>query len=384
MTVAPVRTRAELTAFLDLPARLGREEGSTALRVPLLRSEIRSWHTGRTWFPEPIELLLARTGGTVTGRTTAHRSAALDARLSTGLQALAPTVRALCFGATEFADEHAAAELFEALGARARNTGCTHLFGPVSPLPNTTGGVVTAGFAERGFFDSPWNPAHVPAAYEAHGFTRWAQADSWIVDLGAVPAARATAPTASEAAAGGVRLRHPSRLGARRFVRRLRPTLNRAFAALPYYTEIGPEQMAGQTAGLEALMDPALVVTADGLDDPPAAPPRCFALVVPDPTAILQRHDGRLGPRAAAELLASHRTRGRDAILLIQGTDPDHSGSGLLTLVLRQVYANLIAGGYRRLRVTSIGRDNPGSAAVFDRAGGRPLHGLTTYVRDLR
>ena len=249
----------------------------------------------------------------------------------------------------------------------------------MSPLPNTTGGVVTAGFAERGFFDSPWNPAHVPAAYEAHGFTRWAQADSWIVDLGSGGRGGAGGRDAA-----GVRLRHPSRVGTRRFVRRLRPTLNRAFAALPYYTEIGPAQMAGQTAGLEALMDPALIVTADGLDDPPAAPPRCFALVVPDPTAILQRHDGRLGPRAVAELLTSYRTRGRDAILLIQGTDPDHSGSGLLTLVLRQVYANLIAGGYRRLRVTSIGRDNPGSAAVFDRAGGRPLHGLTTYVRDLR
>lgn len=381
MSIGTVRTRRDLAAFLDLPARLAAADGTAGSRVPLLRSEIRSWHSGRTWYPEPIELLLARTGGTVTGRTTAHRSPALDIRLSTGASALGPEVRALCFGAVEFADAAAAGELFAALETRARAAGCTHLFGPVSPLPNVTSAAVTSGFEAPGFFDSPWNPPDVPRTYETHDFSRWAEADTWIVDLADIPAPRATAPTAAEAARAGVRLRHPTRIGTRRFVRRLLPTLNRAFARLPYYTPITPSQMAGQTAGLELLMDPALIVAADGLDDPADAPPRCFALVVPDPTAVLRRHDGRLGPRAAADLLASHGRRGCDAILLIQGTDPEHTGRGLLSLVLREVYANLAAGGYRRLRVTSIGRDNPASSAVFAHAGGRPLHGLAHYVR---
>ena len=39
-----------------------------------------------------------------------------------------------------------------------------------------------------------------------------------------------------------------------------------------------------------------------------------------------------------------------------------HSG---LSLVTREVYAGLVAGGYRRLRVTFIAEDNPASAAVF-------------------
>ena len=55
------------------------------------------------------------------------------------------------------------------------------LFGPVALLPNQTGGVITSGFAERGFVDSAWNPAYYPQAYERHGFTRRFEADTWIV-----------------------------------------------------------------------------------------------------------------------------------------------------------------------------------------------------------
>ncbi|RAE71739.1 hypothetical protein DN540_32340, partial [Burkholderia multivorans] len=78
-----------------------------------------------------------------------------------------------------------------------------------------------------------------------------------------------------------------------------------------------------------------------------------------------------------------HRSRLTDAVLIIQGTDPRFQGQGLLSLVTREVYAGLVAGGYRRLRVTFIAEDNPASAAVFAKAGGTPLHSLCFLDRRL-
>ena len=43
----------------------------------------------------------------------------------------------------------------------------------MSLLPNQAGGVITSGFAERGFVDSAWNPASYPGIYEAAGFTHF-------------------------------------------------------------------------------------------------------------------------------------------------------------------------------------------------------------------
>ncbi|MGO1264173.1 MAG: hypothetical protein ACTH1I_09020 [Brevibacterium aurantiacum] len=135
-------------------------------------------------------------------------------------------------------------------------------------------------------------------------------------------------------------------------------------------------------AGLPALMDPALVLDIVGSDEPEAAPSRCFTLVIPDPVPILRRHGGRLGPRAILELVINRR-RLRDAVLIIQGTDPRFQGQGILSLVIRDLNAGLAAGGYRRLRVTFIAEDNPASAAVFERSGGRVLHELTFLDRHL-
>ncbi|MDN5552143.1 MAG: hypothetical protein L0G54_15630, partial [Brevibacterium sp.] len=170
--------------------------------------------------------------------------------------------------------------------------------------------------------------------------------------------------------------------GLRAFARRLLPTLNAAFAQLPYYTQISRAQLQSQMAGLPALMDPALVLDIVGSDEPEAAPSRCFALVIPDPVPILRRHGGRLGPRAILELVINRR-RLRDAVLIIQGTDPRFQGQGILSLVIRDLNAGLAAGGYRRLRVTFIAEDNPASAAVFERSGGRVLHELTFLDRHL-
>ncbi|MEP7764412.1 hypothetical protein [Sanguibacter sp. 25GB23B1] len=367
MRVERVTTRAALREFVGLPARLHPAD----LAVPLLASTIESWWRGTSPHPEPIELLLVRDdAGTVVGRSTVHTDARLDERLGT---------RSLLFGATELADEAAALALVAELDVRARAHGARQLFGPVSLLPNQAGGVITSGFDERGFVDSAWNPPRYPSMYEALGFERWGESDTWVVDVpaGADESAR---PTTEEWAAAGLTLEHGRRRDVGRLVPELLGLLNASFEQLPYYTQITPAEMAAATDGLSFLLDEKLLLLARDATSGEAV---AFVLVVPDITTFLQSCGGRLGPLRQLQLLATRGRYREDAVLIIQGTAPDRQGRGILTLLSRELHANLAAGGYRRLRSTYVGRENLGSARQFARVGGRPLHGYTFYRRDV-
>ncbi|MGW4498288.1 hypothetical protein ACWENR_06675 [Micromonospora sp. NPDC004336] len=383
MRVTPVRSRADLRAFVDFPLRLH----PTDRYVPLLSSVIAAHR--RT-----AELFLVRDArGAVVGRTSVHRSAAFDARV--GPRQL--------FGHTEFVDDDAVfAAILDTVEARSDGR---PLFGPVALLPNQTGGVITSGFAERGFVDSAWNPAYYPTTYERHGFRRRFEADTWLVDLrgGASAPAPTAAPVSSpvpvpvssplptpvaahpdhgfrfdDARIATERLvvRHGSRRHFRRQLPILRELLNASFAQLGYYTEISAAQLAEQTDGLAYLLDEGLLLWLEK-----AGRPIAFVVAVPDISEFLMAVGGRLGPLNQLRLLATRARYRRDAVLIVKGTVPEEQGRGYLTLLSRQLHRNLAAGGYRMLRSTFVERGNAASAAQYRRAGGRPLHGYTFYER---
>ncbi|NQX26016.1 hypothetical protein HQQ81_01445 [Microbacteriaceae bacterium VKM Ac-2854] len=356
-----VSTRSAFRDFVELPRQLH----PRALAVPLLEATLRSWWRGRSAHPQPIELLLVRDArGRAVARSSVHTDPRLDERLG------APS---LLFGATEFADAAAAAELFAAIDQRA--DGRSQLVGPVSLLPNQAGGVITSGFAQRGFVDSAWNPASYPGIYEGAGFERLWESDTWVVET------RATAPAPEQDwAAAGLRLEYGSRRRIGELIPELLTLLNRSFAALPYYTPITPAEMAAATDGLAYLLDEKLLLLARDSGSGEAV---AFVLVVPDITLFLQRIGGRMSLPRQLQLLATRRRYRDEAILIIQGTDPTRQGRGILSLLSRQLQANLAAGGYRRLRSTYVGRDNIGSARQFARFGGTPLHGYTFYRRSI-
>ena len=368
--VAPVRTRSDLRDFVEQPGR-SRSREERALDVPLLRSTLRSWWRGSSPHPEPVELLLVRDpSGRAIARTTVHTDRRLDEKLGT---------RALLFGATDLGrDEQtgraALRALLPELERRARKAGARELIGPVSLLPNQAGGVITSGFSERGFVDSAWNPSWAPAVYEEAGFARWNESDTWIVDVEG--AGEVSPPGEAELAAAGVSLEHGVRRRMTQLVPELRELVNASFAQLPYYTPIAPDEMAAATEGLGQLLDERLLLLAR--DDTGRAV--AFVLVIPDITAELQRSGGGLGPVTLARLLAK-RGRATEAVLVIQGAHPDAQGRGIVTLLSRQLQYELRTGGYRRLRSTYVGRDNPASARQFSRFGGRPLHGYAFYRR---
>jgi len=336
MSTEQVTSEQQLTEFLALPARLhGR--GSF---VPTLERTVRRWYAGEHAQAAygPVRLYLARNPlGQVVGRTLLHHNPAFDDTLGADLQ---------LFGLTEFADASVLAELVVEIETQALQAGRDALLGPVGLLPNQTGGVITSGFDQRGFVDSPWNPATYPAAYASLGFSQVFEGQTWICDdFGQLDPETTFGFDQQRWGVEELEIHHASRRGLAKQLPVLRGMLNAAFAQLDYYTPISAAELADATDGLSYLLD--------GLRD------------------------------QLALLLATRGRYRRDAILIIKGTVPGAQGQGYLTALSRELLRGLQAGGYRTLRSTFVGTDNPASAAQFVRMGGRPLHGTTFYRRDL-
>ncbi|MFI9503260.1 hypothetical protein [Nocardia sp. NPDC052566] len=355
MTLHRVRSAGELREFLALPGELHDDR-----YVPTPHQTIRRWYR------DGIGLYLLRDeAGQVLARTTLHTDDAFDAKLGRRLQ---------LFGLTEFRTG-AGDALFDAICAAGRAAGRTGAFGPVSLLPNQSGGVITSGHHERGFIDSAWNPPHYPAAYESYGFQRRFESDTWICPVDADPD---VAFAVDDARLDGLRLHRGDkrRLGTQLPI--LREMLNAAFDQLGYYTTISAEQLAAQTDGLAYLIDESLLLYLTK-DERPIA----FILCVPDISEFLTAIGGNLGPLNQLRLLTRRSRYRREAVLIIKGTVPGEQGSGHMRYLSRELLRNLRANGYERLRSTYVERANPGSAAHYRAMGGRPLHGYTFYEKDL-
>ncbi|MEU2701323.1 GNAT family N-acetyltransferase [Micromonospora aurantiaca (nom. illeg.)] len=351
-----VTGRRGLRDFLALTDRLYADEPRY---VPTPRQQIRRW-----WRDGVPMYVLRDATGTVAGRTTLHTDADFDAEMGRRCQ---------LFGLTEFTAP-AARPLFDAIGAYA-TPGRDLLFGPVALLPNQAGGVITSGYADRGFVDSAWNPPYYPDAYEENGFTGRFVSDTWICP---VPPP-VEPPPALGVQPDGARL-ELHRGNTRRLDEQLdllRGMLNDSFAQLGYYTPISAAQLRRQTDGLAYLLDESLLLylTRDGR-------PVAFVLCVPDISDFLVAVRGDLNPVNQLRLLATRRRYRREAVLIVKGVVPEFQGRGYQRLLSAHLHHNLHDGGYTALRSTYVGRDNPASAAQYRRLGGRPLHGYTFYARE--
>src|SRR2546421_5130764 len=230
--VTPVEDRRGLRDFCALPLRLHPADRY----VPVTSDVIARWWRGDG--PEarhgPVRLYLVHTAsGEVVGRTCVHRNAAFDAKRGRRHQ---------LFGLTEFVDDGDVTGALVDLIAR-QGKDAEVLFGPVGLLPNQTGGVITDGFADRGFVDSAWNPAYYPAAYENQGFVRRFEADTWRCDLDRSDPPEELFPfDDARIEREQLVVRHGSRRDFDAQLAILRAMLNASFAQLGYYTQISAHE----------------------------------------------------------------------------------------------------------------------------------------------
>jgi hypothetical protein len=366
-----VSSRRELDEWIALTDRL---YGETPQFIPPLRQQLRDFHVRKAPYFRygNIELLSVVRDETVVARTTAHTNAKLDAKLGE---------RLLLFGFTEFVDDgEVFAELTAALEARARRIGAARLFGPANLLPNQSGGVVTSGYEERGFVDSPYNHAYYPRMYERLGFERQFEGETFVLphlDRGSPSVEQLFPFDEDQIVRERLEIRHANRRRMKKelvFVRRM---LNESFAQLGYYTEIDEDELAYQVAGLGFLIDERIALYLFKAGEPVA-----FVLCVPDISGFVRLVNGDLNPLNQVRLLLTRGRYRNEAIGVIQGTVPREQGKGYLRLLTRELMRNLQAAGYHTLRGTFIEHENVASSAYTGRLG-RPAHGVTFYARDV-
>ncbi|MEW2353323.1 hypothetical protein [Spirillospora sp. NPDC029432] len=363
-SLVPVESRRELREFIGFTRLL---YGADPRHVPALAQQIRGWHKGEV--PGVRLFLLRDAKGAVVARTTLHTDADLDTRLGR---------KAQLFGLTEFAERDGVAEaLFDAVREAGRAAGKDSAFGPVSLLPNQSGGVITSGFEDRGFIDSAWNHPYYPRAYEAYGFARRFESDTWICPTTADPDT-AFPFDDDRLAAEDLHLHKGDRKRFREQLPILREMLNASFAQLGYYTPISAEQLDRQTDGLAHLIDESLLLYLTR-----AGRPVAFVLCVPDISEYVTGTGGDLHLLNQLRLLLTRSRYRRDAVLIIKGVVPEAQGQGYMRLLSRELLRNLRANGYESLRSTYVERGNLGSASQYTAMGGRPLHGYTFYEKEL-
>jgi GNAT superfamily N-acetyltransferase len=363
-----VSSRAELKEWIGLTDRI--YAGDPCFIPPFRQQFVDFYERKAPYFRYgEIEFLSAVRHGRLVGRTTAHTSSKLDAKLGE---------RSLLFGFTEFVDDEAFAVLAAELEARAKTLRATQLFGPVNLLPNQSGGVVTSGYGRRGFIDSPYNPPHYPAAYDAQGFSRVFEGATFICplrgderpveELFPFPDARIEAER--------LEVRQADRRRVDEQLVFIREMLNASFAQLGYYTEIDAEELAYQVDGLNHLLDEriALYLFKEGR-------PIAFILCVPDISEFVREIGGNLNLRNQLRLLLRRKRYRREAVAVIKGTVPEEQGRGYMRLLSRELLRNLREAGYETLRGTFIEEENTASASQAEHMAGRPLHGVTFYRR---
>src|ERR671931_1832816 len=370
--VRVVRDEGELREWIGFTDRLyaGRPQF-----IPPVRQQLRDFYRRKAPYFRygDIEFLSVVRNGELVGRTTAHTNSKFDEKLG---------ARHLLFGFTEFIDDDAVVSaLVDELTTRAGRLGAARLFGPVNLLPNQAGGVITSGFDERGFVDSAYNHAYYPEAYERHGFTRDFEGATFVMsqlqaDKMAVDELFRFEQERIESEQLEVRQANRKRLSQELEI--VRSMLNASFAQLGYYTEIDADELEYQVEGPSYLLDERIALYLFK-----AGRPIAFILCIPDISEFVRRSRGNLNLVNQLRLLVTRKRYRREAIAVIQGTIPGEQGKGYVRLLTRELLRNLRAAGYETLRGTFIEHENVASSAHLRRIGGRPLHGIAFYRRDL-
>jgi len=366
--IVPVTTRAQRRQFVELPYKL--YAGNAHWVPPLRRDEHRrlSPDTNAFLAHATMDLWLSTANGRVTGRI-----AAIDDRLHNE----AHREQVTWFGFFEAESAAAAAGLFAAVEARARDRGSRVLRGPVNPSLNETAGLLIDNFDDDPSVLMPYNPPAYQAFVEAAGCVKVKDLLAWEIDLRRGLPDRLTKLAARVTRKPGLVVR---RLDLRQFDRDLAIVQaiyreawkdNWGFVA-PTDAEI--RQLAVE---MKPVLDPDLIVFVE-LEGRPVA----CAVSIPDLNQVLKRMRGNLLPFGLFHFLR-RRSIIRRARMLILGVMPDVRRLGLYPLLIAESFRSGQSLGYTRGELSWTLEDNDLINRGIEAAGGRRYKTYRLYEKAL-
>ena len=286
VAVQPVESRRDLKEFIELPYRL---HSTSGLWVPPLRLERRLFLNRRfnAFFSHgDARLFLARRGGRVAGRLSAHYDDAFNAFHGN---------RWGMFGFLELEDDpELLPPLLDAAERWLRSRGRDHMIGPMDFTMNDESGVMIDGFERAPLIKQPWHPPYYQRRCEEAGLAKAMDLLMWELEISdrerMLPVIFKLAGEVEPR--HGIRLRKMSRRSLRRDMDRFAEVYNSAWSENWGFSPYGKKDLDAYAAEMQLVFDRHWFMVAETAEGETAA----VAITVPDLNQVLARMNGRLLP----------------------------------------------------------------------------------------
>jgi GNAT superfamily N-acetyltransferase len=355
-SIAAVRSRADLKAFIHYPFRRYRHDPYWV--PPLLISEWERFNPKKNPFYEHAEiaLFLAHDEGRVVGRV-----AAIDDELHNRTH----HDNLVFFGFFEAEDESVAAALLGAVESWARERGRDAVRGPANPSMNDGAGFQIDAFDTSPYIMMPYNPPEYPAYVEALGYHKVKDLYAWLfpdVERGASERVTRLAERVRKRYNPVIRKANIKDFEGE--LARVKKLYNEAWEAnwgFVRYTDAEFEHLARE---LKLIGDPDLVLFVE-LKGETAG----LVLTLPNFNQVLKHLGGRLLPFGIFKVLNRKKyiTQLRVAIL---GLMPEYRNKGLELVLMSEFGRVASAKGYKQGECSWVLEDNEAMNNGLEAAGG--------------
>ena len=366
ISVAPVAGKADLAAFIDLAYRLNRSDPNW---VPPLRTEMAELLTpGKNPFHDhaTMQLFLARRGGVVVGRISAH----IDHLALAQPPALGMGPGTGNWGLFEADDAATALALIAAAEAWLKQQGMTRVLAPISLSIWEEPGLLTMGHD---------HPPTVMMGHDNPAYQGWIEGDGYrlvkTLKTYDLDITHQFPPLIQRIVQSGerndrvtirqVKLKHFDREA-----RIIIDILNDAWSNNWGFVPITETEIAYTGKKLRPLVREDLILIAE-YDGRPVA----FMMTLPDLNEVLRGLDGRLLPFGWAKLLWwLRRPRGRTIRVPLMGVlrkyQATRLASQLAFMMIEHIRQNAVVNyGFTRGEIGWILEDNQGMVAIADAIG---------------
>ncbi|MEA2136810.1 MAG: hypothetical protein QOC68_4720 [Solirubrobacteraceae bacterium] len=315
--VSPVRSRADLREFIELPFRL---HSTSPQWVPPLRIERHAFLSRRqnAFFTHgDARLFMARRAGRVVGRIAAQVDHAFNAPHDNtwGM-----------FGFLEFEDDpEALAALLDAAAAWNSARGRDRMIGPMDFSMNDESGVLIEGFEREPLVKQPWHPPYYARRLEEAGMAKAMDLLTWELEISDREQMRPILFTLADELEPkhGIRLRRMSFLRLRAEMDRFADVYNSAWSENWGFSPYSKEDLDWYTSEMRLVFDRPWFMVAEREGETVAV-----AISVPDINQVLKKMNGRILPFGWWHYLRRRRIIDRVRVGFL-GVKPEYQHTGV-------------------------------------------------------
>lgn len=371
LTIRPVETRQDQTAFLRLPWRIYAGDPRWVAPMLSVQAELAGFRPHPFYDESRCQAFIAVRGDEVCGRVAAIVSQAHQRLHNDGCG---------FFGFFECLDDgEAAAALLTAAKAWLREQGCRSVRGPFSPSVNYESGLLVEGNDRPPAFLAVYNPPYYAALIEGAGLRKRWDLLAFEVERSMYPKRDPKIAFISDEALrrSGAKLRPFDARHLDRDIRLFFDLYNRTLDNIPFFTPMSPREIEAAIRWLKMLTAPELTAIAEVEGRPVAV---LYGL--PDYNPIQRTLNGRMGPLGALRWWWNRRRYTHVRFFSINVL-PEFHAWGLGLALFRNIMQAGLASGLQGAELSWVLESSQLSRGTLERAGAKQSKLWRIYEADV-